>query len=777
MPSLWSSGAGKPPSVATVGGRSAAFFVAGTGGGDPQPTGRMTVQSDEEPPRATSQTTTMASTRVILFAAVVLLGGGRAAASDPPSTPGDAWQRELAAGRSHWAFRKPVAHAVPSVHDTAWPRTDIDRFLLASMEEAGVKPVADADRRALLRRLAFDLTGLPPTPEELQEFSADDSAEAVEKVVDRWLASPRFGERWARHWLDVVRYAETNGKETNLPYPHAWRYRDWVIAALNDDKPYDRFVREQIAGDLLKHSGPADQAAKIVATGFLAIGPKGLNERSLRQFQMDLVDEQIDVVSQALLGLTLACARCHDHKFDPVTQRDYYALAGIFLSTETLYGTQRQQQNDHASTLVELPAEAGLPAAVAPLPPADLARLQRQVREFADTADTMARDAMAARREGRSENGAAAFLRARVARDRTSGAQSDLDQFRDDGSPRSLAMGVLDVPQPVDSPLYERGEVDQPGEVVPRGLVEVLCAPDEPRKIAEGSGRLDLAFWIGSPANPLAARVMVNRVWLKLMGAGIVTTPDNFGVMGMPPSHPELLDHLAVSFMDDGWSVKRLIRRIVLSRGYQLAAVHDDANFALDPDNRLRWRMDQRRLDAEAIRDAMLAVSGRLDLEPTPGSPVARVREDRQGMIRLVGELRTRSEVCRSIYLPIVRDQVPEFLNVFDFPDASLVSGQRDTTNVPSQGLFLLNSAEVVSLARAFADRVSGSTAGGTDQFAHAFELALGRVPSRAERAAIDAFRAEFPGAMSAGGAEEESRALVTYCQALFATAEFRHLN
>ena len=721
-----------------------------------------------------------------MLPALLLTRAGSAAEADPT----DAWQREVEEGRRHWALQKPVAPAVPPVIDADWPRSDIDRFLLATMEQAGVKPVADADRVALIRRMSFDLIGLPPTPEEIHAFTSDGAADAVERLADRLLESPRFGERWARHWLDVARYAESSGKETNLPYPHAWRYRDWVISAFNADLPYDDFLKAQIAGDLLDHAGPADQAGKIIATGFLALGPKGLNTRDRRQFQMDVVDEQIDALSQSMLGLTLACARCHDHKFDPVSQQDYYALAGIFLSSETLYGTGAQLQNAHPSTLIELPAEAGLPAAVAPLSPADLARLEREVRELSATADETARDAMAARQEG--GNGATTFLRVRAARDRLSGAQSDLDQFHGDGTPRTLVMGVLDRPRSVDSPLLERGEVEQPGETVPRGLVEVLCAPDEPRKIAEGSGRLDLAFWIASRDNPLTARVMANRVWLKLMGAGLVTTPDNFGIMGMPPSHPELLDHLAATFMDDGWSVKRLIRRIVLSRGYQLAAVHDAANFAVDPDNRLRWRMDQRRLDAEVIRDAMLAVSGRLDLEPTPGSPVARVREDRRGLGEMLAQSRSSAEDCRSIYLPIVRDQVPESLAVFDFPDASLVSGQREESNVPSQALFLLNDDAVVSLARSFAQRVENLPGTPSDRRAQAFEMALGRRPNAAETVAIDAFWADFSRrhadridgpaqagrrARPGGTVEAESLALVAYCQALFATAEFRHLN
>lgn len=701
--------------------------------------------------------------------AVSVPSAGVSLAAEPAAA--DTWERDLADGRRHWAFVKPAAPAVPPVRAADWPRGDIDRFLRAAMEQAGVEPVADASREALLRRLSFDLVGLPPTPAEIAAFVADAAPDAIEKVVDHLLASPRFGERWARHWLDVARYADSSGKETNVPYPHAWRYRDWVIAAFNRDMPYDEFLKAQLAGDLLAHSGPADQAHKIIATGFLALGPKAFNTRDRRQFQMDLVDEQIDVVSQAMLGLTLACARCHDHTFDPVTQRDYYALAGIFMSSETLYGKGLPRQNLNPSTLIELPPEAGLPAAVAPLSPAEFARLEREVQMLSETAGEVADAAMAARRDGQTEDDARMFARMRAAQDRQAGAQSDLDQFRPDGSPRTLAMGVLDRPQPVDSPLLERGEVDQPGATVPRGLVEVLCGPDEPRKIATGSGRLDLAFWIASRDNPLTARVMANRVWLKLMGAGLVTTPDNFGLMGMEPSHPELLDHLAVAFMDDGWSVKKLIRRIVLSRGYQLAAVHDPENFAIDPDNRLRWRMDQRRLDAEVIRDAMLAVAGRLDLEPTPGSPVSRLREDRRGLNQMLGQLRSRSDECRSIYLPIVRDQVPEPLAIFDFPDASLVSGQRDESNVPSQALFLLNHSEVVSLAGSFADRVARLPGSASDRLAAAFEMALGRRPSAAERRAINGFWSDF------SQRHAERVALTAYCQALFATAEFRHSN
>ncbi|MDP1587156.1 MAG: DUF1549 domain-containing protein, partial [Prosthecobacter sp.] len=279
-------------------------------------------------------------------------------------------------GRKHWSFQKPLKHTPPEVKTEGWAKTEIDQFVLAGIEKAGLHPVRDADRPTLIRRIAFDLTGLPPTPDEVKAFVADLSPDAVKRVIDMYLDSERYGERWARHWLDVARYAESSGKEVNVLYPHAWRYRDYVIESFKKDKPYDQFLKEQIAGDLMKFESKRDQAEKIVATGFLAIGPKGHNNRDRRQFTMDMVDEQIDVLSQSMLGLTLACARCHDHKFDPVTQRDYYALAGIFLSSETLYGTYDQQQNNNASSLIELDREAGQVAALAKITQGEVGALK-----------------------------------------------------------------------------------------------------------------------------------------------------------------------------------------------------------------------------------------------------------------------------------------------------------------------------------------------------------------------------------------------------------------
>jgi len=685
-------------------------------------------------------------------------------------------------GRKHWAFQKPKAAVVPVLKDETWARSTIDQWVQGGLEQAGLKPVVDADRRTLIRRIAFDLTGLPPTPDEVEAYVKDTSEEATKRVIDQYLDSPRFGERWGRHWLDVARYGESSGKEVNLLYPHAWRYRDYVIDAFNRDKPYDQFLKEQIAGDLMRYENKRDQAEKIVATGFLAIGSKGHNNRDRRQFAMDLVDEQIDALSQSMLGLTLACARCHDHKFDPVTQRDYYALAGIFLSSETLYGTHQQLQNNNPGTLIELDQNAQQVSALASISPSEVAELKSRHDAAEEVVQAAQRELVSQRAQDRERNGAANFLKIRGARDRAESVKADLEQFYDDGTPRTLAMGMLDRERPINSPLLVRGDIKQPGDVVPRGLVEVLCAPEEPRNISEGSGRLDLAWFIASKDNPLTARVMMNRVWLKLMGTGLVSTPDNFGIMGQKSSHPELLDHLAISFMNKGWSVKEMIREIMLSRSYQMASTYDAQNYAVDPDNKLHWRMNQRRLDAEAIRDAMLAVSGSLNLYPIDGSPVARAGEGREGVFALYREITTKPYNYRSIYLPIIRDQIPEALSVFDFPDASLVNGERDTTNVPSQSLFLMNNPQVLTAADAFGARLTKQPGTPLDRLTYAYQLAFARPPTADELTAIKSFWIRFS-QQTAGGNSQEARdraqlaALSAFCQSLMASAEFRYLN
>src|SRR4051794_21579352 len=462
---------------------------------------------------------------------------------------------DIEKGRQFWAFQPPQAVTPPTVQDAAWPRSDVDRFLLSAMEAKGVRPVGDADRAALLRRLSFDLTGLPPTPAEVEAFLADESPRAVEEVVDRLLASTAFGERWGRHWLDVARYAESSGKQVNLNYPHAWRYRDYVVDSFNADKPFNLFAMEQVAGDLMPAKDDRQRAERAVATGFLAIGPKSHNERSRLQFDLELADEQIDAVTQAFLGLTVACARCHDHKFDPIPQRDYYALAGIFRSTETLFGTTLVIQNNRRTTeLLELPAGANPPVIGQRLSPDARAGLERQLESL------LARQREIARGGRQATQGNGEYLRLQT---RIHLAENRLANFDADGKPRPLAMAARDRRLPADSPLYTRGEPDTPGDVVPRGLPQVLVAGDG-RVQSHGSGRLELAEFLGSDQNPLTARVWVNRAWLHLFGQGLVPTPDNFGASGTPPTNRPLLDALAVQFMADGWSTKRLVRGLVL---------------------------------------------------------------------------------------------------------------------------------------------------------------------------------------------------------------------
>ena len=723
-------------------------------------------------------------------------------------------------GREHWAFQLPKKSAPPTVKNSAWARSEIDRHVLAGLEAQKLTPVGDADRRTLIRRVYYDLTGLPPTPEQVEAFVKDTNPKAFEKVVDKLLASPQYGEKWGRHWLDVARYGESSGKEVNVIYPHAWRYRDYVIKAFNDDKPYDRFLKEQLAGDLLPAKNATEEAETLIATGLLAIGPKSHNTRDPRQFAFDVVDEQIDAITQGMLGVTVACARCHDHKFDPIPQADYYAMAGIFLSSETRFGTPRFVQNNQSTPLFTLPVDAKI-TDPAPLTPEQVASLKRQ-KEFLE----QQRDQIIA--ESRSEGrGAAANPRLLGTTTQLSVTEKILSRHDDQGQPKRLAMGVQDKLNPRDTQVLQRGEPDKPLNTVPRGFVQVLSTKTPP-KIEQGSGRLELANWIASADNPLTARVMANRVWLQLFGKGIVPTPDNFGTTGQKPTHPALLDHLAVSFVENGWSVKSLIRQIVLSRTYQLASDHQATNYATDPDNNWLWRMSKRRLDAEQIRDSMLVAAGKLDLTPPAGSPVAPAEGGvqffqrpggglggfpgggptpqarpgtpgtpgqpgvpggfagrRPGMMGAGGPPQNplqQDRNYRSVYLPIVRDQVPESLATFDFAEPSLVVGDRDDTSVPSQALYLLNNASVQKLSEAMADRLINTKLRGGDLGQAAFTLAFSRPPTPGELKATQEFFKNFyategkPGE----GADTQAlarKALIAFCQALYGSAEFRYLN
>jgi hypothetical protein len=668
----------------------------------------------------------------------------------------------IEAGRQFWAFQKPTSHDPPVARNRDWPRRDLDLFILAKLEEAGLAPSADAEPGTLLRRLHFDLVGLPPSPEQIEQFLAavqrDGIDQALVAVVDELLASPQYGERWGRHWLDVARYAESSGKEANMSFPYAFRYRDYVIDAVNADIPYDRFLTEQIAGDLLPCDNDRERARLLIATGFLAIGPKNLDEGDPRQFTANLIDEQIDAVTRAVLANSVACARCHDHKFDPFFMDDYYALAGVFASTKTYFGTFVTPSNRVGGDPLELPKGAG---------------------------ESILHESISAKRveELKAELAALKAEKIKTLTDalrvfwRSGGIEGQLEKVDDEGHALPLAMAVLDADTLVDAALLERGEVSRPGKVLPRGFPRVIDLTDCKTIPADHSGRLEFARWLTHPDQPLTARVMVNRIWRHLFGAGLVHTVDNFGFSGERPSHPQLLDDLAVKFAANGWSVKQVIRELVLSRTYRQASTYRVDAHQTDPDNRLLWRASKRRLEAEAIRDAMLVASGELDAARPVGSLVAKVIGDRPiSLIGLDARLPTDLDGSRhrSVYLPVIRDRLPDVLDLFDFAEPSLVTGDRETTNVPVQALYLMNSPFVQARAKSLANRLLRESDSTEQRIRRAYLLCLGRAPDRDETQLVTEFFGEN-GQVS--GQSVDGQQLAGYCQALLLTAEFRNLD
>ena len=639
-------------------------------------------------------------------------------------------QEESAAGGDGlWSLQAVRGVAPPDVQNDSWPRDPLDRFVLSQLEAAKLTPTRDADARTLVRRLYYDLIGLPPPMNEVEAFVAEHGergAEAVNSLVERLLASPQFGERWGRFWLDVARYGESNGNDglgRNPTFPHAWRYRDYVIAAFNEDVPYDQFLTEQLAGDLLPADSPEQRDRNLVATGFLALGSKPAKAMNTN-FDMDVVADQIDAVGRGILGLSVGCARCHDHKFDPIPTRDYYALAGIFTSTETMWGVA---------------ANEGLTA-----PATDLHVLQA-APPFAPPKD---------------------FVETVVLLESNTGKPKALPKSKwKPGTP--LAMGVRDRAKPADAKINLKGESSKTGEAVPRGFLTACKLPVAIDIDPAQSGRLQLAQWLTSRDHPLTARVMVNRIWLQLSGEGLVRTPDDFGVYGERPTHPELLDHLATRFMDSGWSVKQLVRAIVLSRTYQLASEADAKLIEADAQNRLLARHNRRRLEAEPLRDSMLQASGRLELTPGNGSLV----RHRDILVNLAGNLHQRSNQ-RSIYLCYLRSSPPPELAAFDLPDFTTVTGQRDVSTVPGQALHLYNSPFVIEQAATFARLLMGETADPQGRVRMAWERAFQRGPNQEEVAqAIELVRATEIELKS------EEKAWASLCQALLATSEFRYID
>jgi hypothetical protein len=805
--------------------------------------------------------------------------------ADRPKTSGAADNSGWKERAKHWSLQPVRRVDPPTVREPAWPFNPVDQFLLAEIDKAGLKPAADADRRSWIRRVTFDLTGLPPRPEDVDIFIADKAQDAFERVVDRLLASPRYGERWGRHWLDLVRFAETSGHEFDYDIPDAWRYRDYVIRAFNADVPFDHFVIEHLAGDLLPNPrrNLADGSNEsILATGFFFLGEGTHSPVDLRDDEAIRVDNQVDVLGKAFLGATLACARCHDHKFDAITARDYYALTGYLKSSrpqhafldmperiggkvrelETIKAefnrrgvkpkaTEPTVQNDGSTVFEDFrkgtfdgwfatgdafgsrPSRSGdmrinalaTPSAEAVAPGFAHSglvsdRLQGVLRSRTFVIDRPSIHYLAAGRGSRINLVVDGFEKIRspiyggltldvesperprwysmdVAMWRGHRAYIELSdgatidytggsshygngdgflavaqiRFSDGGPPgiKTEEPGKIplndsawepllkryrevgsSIPAPTlglaitdgngeDTRVNVRGNPRTPGEVAPRRFLEVLGGVD--RTTPEpGSGRLELARRIVDPTNPLTARVLVNRLWKHHFGEGLVRTPDDFGKMGQTPSHPELLDWLASEFVRDGWSIKRMQRLLVLSHAYRMGSSAQPEADRVDPSNRLLHRMNVRRLDAEAVRDTMLAVSGRLDTTmfgpsvPTHLTPFmeGRGRPGASGPLDGAGR--------RSVYLNVRRNFLSPLLLAFDFPAPASCIGRRNVSNVPAQALTLLNDPFVLDQARRWADRALARDASPTGRLDNLYRDAFGRLPTARERAESLAF-------------------------------------
>jgi len=614
---------------------------------------------------------------------------------------------DIEAGRQFWSFRPLAAPATPRVENDGWSRNVVDRFVLEKLQAADLTPHNDADRRVLIRRATFDLLGLPPTPAEIEEFVSDPQPDAYERLIDRLLASPHYGERWGRHWLDLARYTDET-PDWQSPSNRGWVYRDWVIASLNSDLGYDTFLRRQLAADLDEGASVDD----LAALGFLGLSPTYWKELRLApevimQIVADEWDERIDAVTRSFLGLTVSCARCHDHKFDPITVQDYYALAGVFASTQVadrpllppesaapLMAT-RHRINELQAELAKITDKKSEPAT----------KLQAEIDELKKTPGYDGAWVHAV------EEASIYVL--------PDGPEMTRLETRP-GAARNLA-------------IFKRGNPTNLGDVVPRRFLQVLSRSDA-QPFANGSGRRDLADAILSDAQPLAARVIVNRVWRHHFGQGIVRTPSDFGIQGEPPTHPELLDWLATRFITEGWSLKWLHRELMLSSTYRQSSDYLAAAAATDPENRLLWRMNPRRLEIEAWRDAMLAVSGKLDVAMAGPS----------------GNLTDPADVRRTIYGKIEREELNNMLRLYDFPEPAAHSPNRETTTTPLQQLFVLNSPFVQQQSQALAGRITGSEADDGARVRNLYALLYGRAPTDDEAALVLSALNSSPGATPA---------------------------
>lgn len=645
--------------------------------------------------------------------------------------------------RKHWAYQPVKDPAPPRVADPLWSGNPIDQFVRAKLAEKGLEPAGLASRRTLIRRATFDLTGLPPSPEEVEAFLKDTSPNAFEKVMDRLLASPQYGERWGRHWLDVVRYADTAGCNSDFPVPDAWRYRNWVIRAFNEDKPYMQFLREQLAGDLLAASNDEDRQAKLIATGYIANARRFASNKNEHHLT---IDDTIDNLGKAALGLTISCARCHDHKFDAIPQRDYYGLYGIFQST--VYSFPGVETFPRAHDMIALGGEEQQKRQMEW--EKRLIGIQDEIREL---------------RFGKRRlepNSRAEIQRLE--------AESLAHETRMPDLPRAYAVREGTG---ANAKIQIKGDPKKLGDEVPRGFLTILGGQKLPED-EKGSGRRQLAEWITGPANPLTARVMANRIWQWHFGRGIVPTPNDFGKRGLAPTHPELLDWLASRFAESGYSVKAMHKRIMLSRAYQLDSNGPAANMARDPRNEWLWRFERRRLEAEEVRDAMLAVSGRLDRSPGAGHPFPPMREWRYSQHKQFTAVYDTDR--RSVYLMQQRIRKHPLLEVFDPADPNASTASRGQSITPLQALAMMNSGFLHEQADSLAVRVGMAHQETPSRIRHAYLLAFSRPPSPAELLEGTSYLAKARAALKTSGIEPERQpraALASYMRTLLASDEF----
>jgi hypothetical protein len=610
--------------------------------------------------------------------------------------------------RKYWAFQPRKEGTPPFTADNAWVKTPIDAFILEGLKKAGLKPAPPADRVTLIRRITYDLTGLPPTPEEVDAFVHDQSANAWVKVVDRLLDSPHYGEQWGRHWLDVVRFAESDGYEYDTHRPDAWRYRDYVVSSFNQDKPYNQFVKEQLAGDEMD----ARNEEYLVASGFNRLGPlrKNVGNQKVASSRNEVLVEMTNIVGAAFLGVTVGCARCHDHKFDPFRQSDYYRIMGYFAQTQPNDLIQATAEQQEAWKTQAAPVQS------------QIMQLRYKMRKAPDG----------------EKNGIAMQI-------------DDLEDKLPLALP-SLYTVADDPKQTTSIEVLFHGDYLQPTAKVgarPLGILLPEGAPEE--SVSAPTPRLKLADWIVDQANPLTARVMVNRVWQYHFGRGIVSTTNDFGRMGSRPSNADLLDYLANQYIASGWRMKPLHRMILLSNTYQQASESpiEKAAMEKDSENALLWKFSRRRLEAEELRDSMLAISGRLNLKPGGPSVLVPIDPDLVKMLKRPQywvATRDKSEYDRrTIYMIYKRNLQLPFMGVFDAPDALLSCPRREQSTHAPQALEMLNGALSNDMAAVFAERLRHDAATNAARIDRAWRLAVGRLPTPKEKALALHYLADAP--------------------------------